>query len=52
MKKCASVHGWTLEYISKGDPQCVDFKKEVEERIQFRRQMVIDMIKNRLNERK
>ena len=52
MKKCASVHGWTLEYISKGDPQCADFKKEIEVRIQSQRQMVIDVIKNRASERK
>ena len=52
MKKCASVHGWTFEYISTGDPQCADFKKEVEVRIQSQRRMVIDAIKNRASERK
>lgn len=51
-KKCERVHGWTLEYIPKDAPECTDFKKEVEDRIQSQRKAIVDMIKNRVRERK
>ena len=51
-KKCERVHGWTLEYIPKDATECAGFKKEVEDRIQLQRQMVVDVIKNSVSERK
>ena len=40
-----------MEYISKDDPQCATFKKEVEDRIQSQRQALIDSIKEKVRKR-
>ena len=36
------ARGWRLEYISKDDPQCETFKKEIEDRILNLRQSLVD----------
>ena len=38
----AMARGWRLEYISKDDPQCETFKKEIEDRILNLRQSLVD----------
>ena len=38
----AMARGWRLEYISKDDPQCENFKKEIEDRILNLRQSLVD----------
>ena len=38
----AMARGWRLEYISKNDPQCETFKKEIEDRILNLRQSLVD----------
>ena len=38
----AIARGWRLEYISKDDPQCETFKKEIEDRILNLRQSLVD----------
>ena len=38
----AMARGWRLEYISKDDPQCENFKKEVEDRICDVRQSLVE----------
>ena len=38
----AMARGWRLEYISKNDPQCETFKKEIEDRIRKLRQSLVD----------
>ena len=40
-----------MEYISKDDPQCETFKKEVEDRIQSQRQALIASIKENVRKR-
>ena len=40
-----------MEYISKDDPQCATFKKEVEDRIQSQRQALIASIKGKVRKR-
>ena len=36
------ARGWRLEYISKDDPQCAIFKKEIEDRIRKVRQSLVE----------
>ena len=38
----AMARGWRLEYISKDDPQCENFKKEIEDRIRNLRQSLVE----------
>ena len=38
----AMARGWRLEYVSKDDPQCETFKKEIEDRIRKLRQSLVD----------
>ena len=38
----AMARGWRLEYVSKNDPQCETFKKEIEDRILNLRQSLVD----------
>lgn len=38
----AMARGWRLEYISKDDPKCATFKKEIEDRIRKLRQSLVD----------
>ena len=39
---CKEKGDWSLEYISKDDPQCETFKKEIEDRIRKLRQSLVD----------
>jgi len=38
----AMARGWRLEYVSKNDPQCETFKKEIEDRIRKLRQSLVE----------
>jgi hypothetical protein len=40
-----------LEYIAKDDPQCANFKKEIEDRIQSQRQAIVEYARNELLKR-
>ena len=37
---------WKLEYISKDDPQCADFKKEIEDKIRDTRKMLVEYVRD------
>ena len=37
---------WRVEYISKDDPQCADFKKWLEDRIRDTRKMLVDYVRD------
>ena len=40
---CSHVLGdWSLEYISKDDPQCETFKKEIEDKIRDLRKSLVE----------
>lgn len=41
-KQVATAHGWRLEYVSKDDPQCDEFKKQFEDRMRDLRQSLIE----------
>lgn len=43
---------WSLEYISKDDPQCETFKKEIEDRIHDVRQSLVDYAHEQMRKRK
>ena len=43
---------WKLEYISKDDPQCVTFKKELEDRIHDIRKSLVEYAHNQMLKRK
>ena len=38
----AEVDGWRLEYISKDDPQCDEFKKQIEDRRRKLRESLVE----------
>lgn len=48
----ASAYGWRLEYISKDDPQCANFKKDVEARGQAQRQAIVKFAREEMLKRK
>ena len=37
---------WKLEYISKDDPQCDEYKKQIEDRIRDTRKMLVDYVRD------
>jgi len=37
---------WELEYISKDDPQCDEYKKQIEDRIRDTRKMLVDYVRD------
>ena len=37
---------WRVEYISKDDPQCDEFKKQIEDRIRDTRKMLVDYVRD------
>ena len=37
---------WKLEYISKDDPQCDEFKKQIEDRIRDTRKMLVEYVRD------
>ena len=43
-KKSKDACGWKLEYIGKDDPQWIDFKGEIDERIKTQRKSLLDCI--------
>ena len=40
-----------MEYISKDDPQCADFKKEIEDRIRDTRKMLVEYVRDQMRKR-
>ena len=46
------ARGWRLEYISKDDPQCATFKKEIEDRIRDLRQSLVEYARDQMLKRK
>ena len=45
-KEIATAHEWKLEYISKDDPQCDEYKKQIEDRIRDTRKMLVDYVRD------
>ena len=45
-KEIATAHEWKLEYISKDDPQCATFKKEIEDKIRDERKMLVEYVRD------
>ena len=43
---------WKLEYISKDDPQCDEYKKQIEDRIRDTRRMLLEYAHNQMLKRK
>ena len=43
---------WKLEYISKDDPQCDEYKKQIEDRIRDTRKMLVEYAHNQMLKRK
>ena len=43
---------WKLEYISKDDPQCDEFKKQIEDRIRDMRKSLVEFAHNQMLKRK
>ena len=43
---------WKLEYISKDDPQCDEYKKQIEDRIRDTRRMLVEFAHNQMLKRK
>ena len=37
---------WKLEYISKDDPQCDEYKKQIEDRIRDTRKMLVEYVRD------
>ena len=37
---------WNVEYISKDDPQCDEFKKQIEDKIRDARKMLVDYVRD------
>ena len=37
---------WRVEYISKDDPQCADFKKGIEDKIRDERKMLVEYVRD------
>ena len=48
----AQVDGWKLEYISKDDPQCATFKKELEDRRRDLRKSFVEHVREQMRKRK
>lgn len=43
---------WKLEYISKDDPQCDEFKKQIEDKIRHMRKSLVEYAHNQMLKRK
>ena len=43
---------WRLEYISKDDPQCDEYKRQIEDRIRDTRKMLLEYAHNQMLKRK
>ena len=43
---------WSLEYISKDDPQCEGFKKEIEDKIRYLRKSLVEYAHDQMLKRK
>ena len=46
-----SAKGWRLEYISKDDPQCVAFRKQIDDRVRSQRQSRVKHAKDEVQKR-
>ncbi len=46
------VGDWKLEYISKDDPQCDEYKKQIEDRIRDMRKSLVEFAHNQMLKRK
>ena len=51
-KQDAQVGGWKLEYISKDDPQCANFKKELEDKMRDLRKSLVEYVRDYMLKRK
>ena len=48
----AEKGNWKLEYISKDDPQCANFKKELEDKMRDLRKSLVEYVRDYMLKRK